>query len=146
MSACRGSEATTQGVRVRVAPVYLPDQSDAEAGRFVFGYRIRITNLSEHTVKLLSRTWRIVDADGEENVVRGEGVVGEQPVLHAGETFEYSSMCPLETSWGTMEGAYRFRRAPSPEAGGTTPQGDEFDVRVARFIFVAPTARELSRN
>lgn len=146
MSACRGSEETTQGVRVRVAPVYLPDQSDAEAGRFVFGYRIRVTNLSERTVKLLSRAWRIVDADGDEKLVRGEGVVGEQPVLHAGETFEYSSMCPLETPWGTMEGTYRFRRFASPEPGGATARSDDFDVRVARFIFVAPTARAMSKS
>lgn len=128
---CRGSESVSGGVRVRVTPQYLSDHSDPDAGRYVFGYRIRIANESDAPLKLLSRHWVIVDAGGERRVVRGEGVVGEQPRLEPGASFEYSSFCPLQTPWGTMEGTYLMTR----DDGGLV------EVGVSRFYLVAEPAR-----
>jgi len=122
-----GSETVTQGIRVTVRPFYLPDHSDPDQTRFVFGYRIHIVNDGLQPAKLLSRHWRIVDADGVGHDVEGEGVVGRQPDLEPGESFEYSSWCPLKTPWGTMEGAYRMLR----------PDGQSFDAAVRRFYLVA---------
>lgn len=153
-----GSEATTAGVRVKVTPTYLADRSDPEgvradfgSARFVFGYRIRITNESDRTVQLLSRHWIIVDADGHRSDVNGEGVVGQQPVLAPGHSFEYSSICPLPTPWGTMEGAYRFREVPPRQtslpadhstdlASAAERKPAEFPVSIARFFLVSPFA------
>jgi ApaG protein len=118
-----GSVTLTDGVRVAVAPEYLPEQSSPELGQFVFGYRVRITNESARSVRLISRRWLIVDADGDRKEVEGEGVVGEQPELAPGESYMYSSFCPLETSWGTMEGQYIMRDG----------EGAEFAVRIGRF-------------
>lgn len=117
----------TRGFRVDVRPQYLPEHSKPAEGKYVFGYHIRIENVGVERAKLLSRHWVIVDADGDRHDVTGEGVVGNQPDLGPGEHFEYSSFCPLETPWGTMEGSYRFR----------ADSGEEFDVRVARFYLVA---------
>jgi ApaG protein len=133
-SANLGSVTLTEGIRVAVAPAYLPDQSIPESGRYVFGYRVRISNESERTVRLLTRRWIIVDADGDRKEVEGDGVVGQQPELAPGESFVYSSYCPLETPWGTMEGSYRF-----------VDQDDRtLDVRIGRFILASrvdqPTA------
>ncbi len=123
----KGSEAVTLGVRVQVWPSYLPDQSDPQRARFVFAYRVRITNETEDTLRLISRKWRIIDADGDEKAVEGEGVVGQQPALAPAQSFDYSSFCPLETGWGTMEGQYTFQRA----------DGTNFDAHIARFYLVA---------
>lgn len=123
-----GSERVTRGVRVRVSPAYLPARSEPSAKRYVFGYRIRIENQSGERVRLLSRRWVIVDAQAGREDVTGPGVVGQQPVLADGETFEYSSHCPLRTRWGTMEGAFTF----------ATDAGEEFEAEVARFYLVAP--------
>ncbi len=127
--ACKGSEAVTRGVRVRVRPFFVPEQSRAELAEYVFGYRIAISNESDATVRLVSRRWEIVDADGERRVVEGEGVVGQQPVIESGGVHEYSSFCALATAWGTMEGVYRM------ECDGDG--GGEFEARVERFYFVA---------
>lgn len=124
----RGSELCTRGIRVRVAPAFVREQSDPVQNRYVFAYRVRITNESERQVQLLAREWQIVDADGERNTVKGEGVVGQQPLIAPGQTFEYSSFCPLITPWGTMEGRYFFRADDEPE----------FQVPIARFYLVAP--------
>lgn len=121
------SEAVTLGVRVRVWPSYLPDQSDPQRARFVFAYKVRVTNETADPLRLISRKWRIIDADGEEKAVEGEGVVGQQPTIPASESFEYSSFCPLETGWGTMEGQYTLER----------PDGTTFDAHIARFYLVA---------
>jgi ApaG protein len=128
--ACRGSESSSNGFRIAVFPTYLPDHSDPEARQFIFGYRIRIANESQITAQLLLRHWTIVDAHGRSNEVQGEGVVGQQPILRPGQSFEYSSFCPLPTAWGTMEGHYVFQR-----------EGDEaiFEVPIARFYLVAPS-------
>lgn len=129
-----GSEALTRGVRVTVTPTYLADRSEPGAGRFVFGYRIRIANESDRAVQLLSRKWIIVDADGERSEVTGEGVVGQQPRIQPGSAFEYSSFCPLTTPWGTMEGIYQLKGE----------DGEMFDVPVARFFLVSPSAASMN--
>jgi ApaG protein len=124
----------TAGIRVRVQPRYLAEQSDPEQHRFMFAYRISIRNESERIVQLLSRHWIIVDADGERHVVRGEGVVGQQPELRPGASFEYASFCPLQTSWGTMEGSYLMQVLGGPGAG------ELVEVQIARFFLVAEAA------
>lgn len=122
----RGSAATTRGVRVQTFPVYMREQSDPKDPQHVFGYRILITNQSDQTVQLVSRQWVIIDGDGRRRDVEGEGVVGQQPILEPGESFEYASFCPLPTKWGTMEGAYLF----NSETG-------DFHAKIARFYLVA---------
>ena len=88
-------EMTTQLIQVIVEPIYLEEQSEPDENRFVWAYHIRIENHSSQTIQLLNRHWRITDALGRTQEVRGPGVVGEQPVLEPGETFEYSSGTPL---------------------------------------------------
>ena len=105
---CGTSEATTRGVTVTVRASFVPDQSQPEAGRWFFAYRIRITNTGADTVQLISRHWIITDANGNEEEVEGPGVVGEQPLLQPGESFTYSSGCPLTTKAGAMRGWYHF--------------------------------------
>jgi len=129
-----GSERVTRGIRVAVWPSYLPDQSDPSDAKFIFAYRIRITNESAQTVRVETREWIIIDADGDRKVVQGEGVVGQKPLLGPGQSFEYSSLCPLETSWGTMEGRYRLR-----PVGPNSPE--EFDVDIGRFLLIGPRRR-----
>jgi len=102
--------AITDGITVRVAVNFLPDQSRIEAGKWFWVYHIRIENDSEHTVQLLTRHWRIVDGRGAVNHVDGPGVVGEQPVLKPGASHDYVSGCPLTTPTGSMEGHYELRR------------------------------------
>ncbi len=123
-----GSDATTLGVQVRVWPQFLPEESRPDDAQFVFGYRILITNHRDHVVQVLSRRWLIVDAGGRSHEVEGPGVVGQQPRIAPGESFEYSSFCPLPTSWGTMEGTYTLRDEHSAT----------FDIKIARFYLVAP--------
>lgn len=119
-----GSVTITEGVRVAVSPGFLPEHSDVEAGRYVFGYRIKVTNESDTRVQLVSRHWIIIDGDGERKDVEGEGVVGQQPILEPGQSYSYTSLCPLGTEWGTMEGWYTFHDAV----------GREFRVEVGRFF------------
>ncbi len=104
------SETVTEGIRILVEPTYLALKSKPALGHWVFGYRVTITNESADEVRLTARQWTIVDADGDVDSVSGEGVVGQQPVLRSGESFVYSSFAQLETSWGTMEGAFAFER------------------------------------
>ena len=101
--------AITDGIIVRVAVNFLPEQSRIEAGKWFWVYHIRIENESANTVQLLTRHWRITDGRGLVNLVEGDGVVGEQPVLHPGENHDYVSGCPLSTPHGSMEGHYTFR-------------------------------------
>lgn len=102
--------ATTEGVTVRVAVNFLPEQSHVSAGRWFWVYHIRLENHSHDTIQLISRHWRITDGNGMINHVDGEGVVGEQPVLLPGGTHDYVSGCPLTTPHGSMEGHYTFRK------------------------------------
>lgn len=122
-----GSDAVTHDIRVRVVPAFMPEHSSRLDRKYVFAYRIRITNEGDSRVRLVSRRWAIVDAFGRTEEVTGEGVVGQQPVLDPGETFEYASHCLLKTEWGTMEGTYHMQ----PEGG------DAFDVAIERFYLVA---------
>lgn len=123
-----GSSALTAGVRVAVQPRFLPEQSDPTIRQYIFAYQVKITNEGDVPVRLISRYWVIVDAQGRSHEVRGEGVVGQQPRIMPGESHEYSSYCPLPTTWGTMEGLYHMRR----------DDGTLFDAKVARFYLVAP--------
>lgn len=102
--------AITHGITVRVAVNFMPDQSRVEAGKWFWVYHIRIENDSDETVQLLARHWRITDGRGMVNIVNGDGVVGETPVLRPGESHDYVSGCPLTTPHGSMEGFYTFRR------------------------------------
>ena len=120
------SLAVTRGVRVEAHPVYMNLQVDPDGKKHVFGYRIMVTNQSDQAIRILGRHWAIIDADGHRRDVQGEGVVGQQPMLEPGESFEYASFCPLPTAWGTMEGSYLVQ--------GETGQ---FHATIARFYLVA---------
>lgn len=102
------SDTTTQGIRVRVRSIYVPDRSVPTRNEFFFAYRVRISNEASRSVQLLNRHWIIVDATGHRQDVRGPGVIGEQPVLTPGTSFEYTSACPLQTPSGTMEGEFEM--------------------------------------
>ncbi|MFG0285744.1 MAG: Co2+/Mg2+ efflux protein ApaG [Phycisphaerales bacterium JB039] len=132
-----GSEAVTAyeggAIRIVVEPAFEPAHSDPAEPRYIFSYHIRITNEAPADgarVQLLTRRWLIVDALGRDEEVTGEGVVGRLPELGPGESFEYSSWAPLRTSWGTMEGSYRFRKAT----------GEVFTADIARFYLAAEPA------
>lgn len=101
--------AITDGVTVRVAVNFLPEQSRIEAGKWFWVYHIRIENESDEPLQLMTRHWRITDGNGDVSVVEGEGVVGEQPVIRPGHSHDYVSGCPLKTPHGSMEGHYTFR-------------------------------------
>lgn len=120
--------ALTSGISVRVAVNFMPDQSRTEAGRWFWVYHIRIENHREDTVQLLMRHWRITDARGNVNVVDGEGVVGESPILPPGATHDYVSGCELSTRQGTMEGHYTFGKE----------DGTLFPVAIPFFPLAAP--------
>ncbi len=127
--------ATTRGVTVSVRTAFLEEQSDPDEGRFAWAYRIRIANESEVTVQLLKRTWHITDARGHVEVVHGEGVVGDQPVLEPGKHYEYQSGTPLATSSGVMVGLYHMIE---------THSGAPFDVQIPAFSLDLPNqARQL---
>src|SRR5205823_2358051 len=100
--------AVTRSIQVTVQPEFLPDHSEPDESRFVWAYTIEIANLGRTTVQLRSRHWRITDADGNMEEVRGPGVVGEQPILGPGQRFQYTSGCPLSTPSGIMAGSYRM--------------------------------------
>jgi len=124
--------AMTSGITVRVAASFLPEQSQVAAGRWFWAYHIRIENHGEDAVRLVTRHWRITDADGRVSLVDGEGVVGEQPLLGPGESHDYVSGCPLETPHGSMEGYYGFIHA----------DGTMFEAAIPFFPLAAPaTAR-----
>lgn len=125
-----GSEALTQGIRVVVRSRYEEDRSSPEESYFFFSYTVRISNEGSHTAHLWSRRWVITDGDGNQEVVEGPGVVGHQPILAPGESFEYTSFCPLPTSVGAMEGAYQM----------IVPDGEGFEARIAPFTLAVPSA------
>jgi ApaG protein len=119
----------TRDVRVTVRAFFLADQSEPERGHYVWAYRVLIANEGRHTVQLLRRSWAITEAQGRTQHVHGEGVVGEQPVLDPGESFEYTSFTPLSTPSGFMRGAYHMVVAATGEA---------FDVAVPGFSLDSP--------
>ncbi len=122
------SEAKTRGVRVEVESRYIREKSDPLQQRWFFAYDIRISNDGDNTVQLLNRHWIITDANGHIEEVKGPGVVGNQPVLAPGESFEYTSFCPLTTPFGTMEGSYEM-----VAEGGVT-----FRAEIAQFALSEP--------
>jgi len=122
------SDAVTRGVRVHVESQYDPDRSEPSKGQWFFLYSITITNEGSETVQLLTRHWIITDGSGKVEEVRGPGVVGKQPILKTGESFEYTSGCPLTTAFGVMEGTYQL----------VTESGDRFDAKVAPFTLSEP--------
>jgi ApaG protein len=124
------SEAVTRGIRVLVESFFDGERSSPQEGYYFFAYRVRITNLDSDTVQLVSREWFITDANGQVQRVQGPGVVGEQPVLARGESFEYTSFCPLPTAVGSMHGSYRM----------VFQNGDSFEAAVAPFSLIAPHA------
>ena len=124
--------ATTDGVTVRVSASYLPEQSEPGRGRWFWAYHIRIENGTARTVQLLTRHWIITDGRGARHSVEGEGVVGEQPLIAPGASYDYVSGCPLSTPTGAMQGSYRM----IGEDGGL------FDVAIPRFALSAPAVAE----
>lgn len=124
------SDTTTNGIRVLVRSRYLPEQSSPRENQYHFAYHITITNVGAETAQLISRHWIITDAEGDVQEVRGPGVVGEQPVLQPGASFEYTSSCPLKTNVGTMHGTYQMVRA----------NGETFEARIAPFTLAVPNA------
>ena len=125
-----GSETVTTGIRVRVEAEYSDEHSRPQLNQWFFLYTITITNESERVVQLLARHWIITDATQKVDEVRGPGVVGEQPTLRPGESFEYTSGCPLSTPFGAMEGSYQM----------VGEKGDPFDVTIERFLLMEPNS------
>ena len=120
--------ATTHGIRIQVTPTFLTDQSDASNDEYVWAYRVEIENTSSATVQLTARRWQITDRNGITQIVQGAGVVGEQPILHEGDSFTYSSGCPLSTPSGLMRGTYRM----------VTLAGDVFEAEIPAFSLDSP--------
>jgi ApaG protein len=119
---------TTHSIRITVRPTYLDDQSQPDDNHFVWAYEVRIENLGSETAQLRSRCWRITDAGGRTQEVTGPGVVGEQPVLKPGDSYEYQSGTHLTTPSGIMVGSYRMQ----------TPDGRSFEVRIPAFSLDSP--------
>jgi ApaG protein len=122
--------ATTREVRVVVKPLYASERSDPARGRFVWTYHVRIENLGLQTVQLLARHWVITDGLNRVEEVRGPGVVGDQPVLKSGESYEYASACPLSTPSGAMEGSYSM----------VADDGTAFEAVIPAFSLHLPEA------
>lgn len=121
-------ESQKAGINVGVKTQYLPDESSPDGDRYVFAYTITLTNTGDLSAKLLTRHWVITDANNQVQEVRGEGVVGEQPHLQPGESFQYTSGTVLETPIGTMEGSYQM----------VTDDGTEFDAVIPAFSLSMP--------
>ncbi len=122
------SEAETAGIRVQVRAHYSPEHSNAPRSRWFFLYIIRISNVGDTTVQLLNRHWTIIDGTGHTEEVHGPGVVGEQPMLEPGQTFEYTSGCPLPTPFGSMAGSFEMQ----------SRDGTRFEAEVALFQLIQP--------
>ncbi|MCU0659175.1 MAG: Co2+/Mg2+ efflux protein ApaG [Polyangiaceae bacterium] len=122
------STASTQGIQVSVQSRYLPEQSSPAERRYVFAYTVRVENRGMTPAQLRSRHWVITDGNGEVEEVRGPGVVGKQPRLNPGESFEYTSGCVLKTAHGTMRGSYQMHR----------DDGGSFDAEIAAFGLSLP--------
>ena len=120
---------TTRGVCVSVRSFYLADQSQPAEGKYMWAYRIKIENQGREAVQLLRRTWHITDANGRTQRVHGPGVIGQQPVIEPGESFEYTSGTPLDTPSGFMTGAYHMV---------VTSSGEKFDAAIPIFSLDSP--------
>jgi ApaG protein len=124
-------EKTTRRIKVHVEPQFLSGQSRPDESKFVWAYTIRLENHSHETVTLLTRHWIITDGNGHKQEVKGDGVVGETPTLKPGESFQYTSGCPLSTPSGIMVGSY----------GMTTKHGELFDIDIPAFSLDSPHDR-----
>jgi len=122
------AESKKYAIEVLVETQYLPEQSDPDAGRYFFAYHIQITNVGTQTAQLISRHWIITDAEGHVEEVRGLGVVGHQPLLKPGESFTYTSSCPLTTPVGTMRGSYQM----------VAEDGTRFEAPISEFVLAMP--------
>ena len=126
-------KAVTRGISVTVTPRFMPEESSPEDGRYFFAYTVEIMNTGLERVQLRSRYWKIIDGNGNVQEVRGAGVVGKQPVLGPGESFHYTSGCPLTTPDGTMEGCYVM----------VTAEGETFQADIPAFSLDSPHARRV---
>ncbi len=126
-------KAVTRGISVTVMPRYMPEESSPDDGRYFFAYTVEIINTSLDRVQLRARHWRITDEHGHVQEVRGAGVVGKQPILDPGESFSYTSGCPLGTPDGTMQGTYTM----------VTASGETFEAEIPAFSLDAPQARRV---
>lgn len=124
------SDCVTNGIRVTVDPEYIPGELVSSSGKFLFSYRVRIVNEGDSPAQLISRHWIIINSEGIAENVIGEGVIGRQPKLDPGDEFKYTSYCPLDTPWGTMEGTFLMMRN----------DGSEFNAIIERFYLVSPEA------
>jgi ApaG protein len=122
------STALTNGIMVTVKSEYIPERSSLSSRQYAFAYTVRIENQGDETAQLRSRHWIITDGNGSVQEVRGDGVVGAQPVLRPGENFEYTSWCVLATPSGTMRGTYQM----------VTDRGQTFDADIAPFRLALP--------
>ena len=121
---------TTNSINITVKPYYLDEQSEPDDQHYVWAYQVTINNLGQETVQLKNRYWKIIDSNGSKQEVKGEGVVGEQPILNPGEKFEYTSGTPLSTPSGFMEGYYEME----------TKNGNTFDATIPLFSLDSPFA------
>ena len=121
------SEEITNGIKVLVEPEFIPNAPNQFNKNYLFSYNITITNVGEKWAKLISRKWIIIDSEGKEEVVEGDGVVGHQPELEPGDSFSYTSYCPLNTEWGTMEGHFNM----------VDKEGKKFIAKVGRFYLIS---------
>jgi ApaG protein len=122
------AESKKYEIEVAVATEYMPEQSDPGEERYFFAYHITVTNKGSAAAQLVSRHWIITDAKGKTEEVRGLGVVGHQPLLQPGESFEYTSGCPLATPVGTMQGSYQM----------VAEDGERFDATIPEFVLAMP--------
>ena len=132
MKALFPNVAETRGVVVRVSVSYLPEQSEPARGRWFWAYHVRIENEGSQTVQLLTRHWIITDGRGARHSVEGEGVVGEQPMIEPGASYDYVSGCPMATPSGSMQGNYHMM----------DESGAGFDVAIPKFALIAPAVAE----
>ncbi len=123
--------AITRNIQITVVPNFLPEQSKPEAHQFFWSYTIEITNLGRVAVQLISRHWKITDALGRLSEVKGPGVIGQQPIIGPGDSFRYTSGCPLETAEGIMSGSYQM----------LAQDGKTFDVEVPAFSLDSPSPK-----
>lgn len=122
------SNKTTNGIQISVFPDFVQEENTPEGHKYLFSYRVDIKNVGSEWAKLLSRHWLIINSEGKEEHVRGAGVVGYFPELKPGSSFTYTSYCPIDTEWGTMEGEFEMVRED-----GTT-----FEAEIQRFYLVSP--------
>ena len=119
----------TEGIKVSVETIYQPEYSNPANEHFMFAYRVKIENMGDYSIQLMSRKWTIFDSNGSKRSVEGEGVVGQQPLIEPGENHEYVSGCNLKTDIGTMKGSYEMTRVVD---------GQKFQVNIPEFQLIAP--------